>query len=93
MRGEPFELETDSPWPVSGFAYSRQPPAANQPGYVRLTLPLWVPAGLTAAMPCWWLIRRPWRRLPGLCTRCGYNLTGNVSGVCPECGTDRGAAT
>jgi hypothetical protein len=20
------------------------------------------------------------------CTRCGYNLTGNVSGVCPECG-------
>ncbi len=22
-----------------------------------------------------------------LCTRCGYNLTGSVSGVCPECGT------
>jgi hypothetical protein len=22
-----------------------------------------------------------------LCTRCGYNLTGNVSGRCPECGT------
>jgi hypothetical protein len=21
-----------------------------------------------------------------LCTRCGYNLTGNISGVCPECG-------
>lgn len=21
------------------------------------------------------------------CTTCGYNLTGNVSGVCPECGT------
>jgi len=20
------------------------------------------------------------------CTRCGYNLTGNVSGICPECG-------
>ena len=30
-------------------------------------------------------------RLPrpdrGLCRRCGYNLTGNASGVCPECGT------
>jgi hypothetical protein len=25
-------------------------------------------------------------RKPGHCTRCGYNLTGNVSGVCPECG-------
>jgi hypothetical protein len=23
----------------------------------------------------------------GLCWRCGYDLTGNVSGVCPECGT------
>jgi hypothetical protein len=22
-----------------------------------------------------------------LCGKCGYNLTGNVSGVCPECGT------
>lgn len=21
------------------------------------------------------------------CQKCGYNLTGNVSGVCPECGT------
>jgi hypothetical protein len=23
---------------------------------------------------------------PGICTGCGYDLTGNVSGVCPECG-------
>lgn len=27
------------------------------------------------------------RRLRGLCTQCEYDLTGNVSGVCPECGT------
>jgi predicted RNA-binding Zn-ribbon protein involved in translation (DUF1610 family) len=26
------------------------------------------------------------RLVPRLCTRCGYNLTGNVSGRCPECG-------
>ena len=26
------------------------------------------------------------RRAMGLCVRCGYDLTGNVSGVCPECG-------
>lgn len=26
------------------------------------------------------------RRQHGLCLVCGYNLTGNVSGVCPECG-------
>ena len=23
---------------------------------------------------------------PGHCQNCGYNLTGNVSGTCPECG-------
>lgn len=26
------------------------------------------------------------RYCPGRCDRCGYDLTGNVSGVCPECG-------
>lgn len=26
------------------------------------------------------------RRLEGSCIRCGYNLEGNLSGVCPECG-------
>jgi hypothetical protein len=31
---------------------------------------------------------RIWRRwgVVGVCLNCGYNLTGNVSGVCPECG-------
>jgi len=24
---------------------------------------------------------------PGFCSKCDYNLRGNVSGVCPECGT------
>ena len=24
---------------------------------------------------------------PNRCRECGYDLTGNVSGVCPECGT------
>lgn len=27
------------------------------------------------------------RAAKGLCTRCGYSLRGNVSGICPECGT------
>ena len=30
--------------------------------------------------------RCKWRTRRGLCPRCGYDLTGNVSGVCPECG-------
>jgi len=27
-----------------------------------------------------------WEHRDGICDRCGYNLTGNSSGVCPECG-------
>jgi hypothetical protein len=27
------------------------------------------------------------KRAAGLCAKCDYNLTGNVSGICPECGT------
>jgi hypothetical protein len=36
-----------------------------------------------------WLAIRARRRPaePGRCPRCDYDLTGNVSGVCPECGT------
>jgi hypothetical protein len=40
---------------------------------------------------CWWFSRRRNRErrssLHALCASCGYNLTGNVSGICPECGT------
>jgi hypothetical protein len=50
-------------------------------------------AFLFAAYPTAALIRGPMRRWKrrrnGLCINCGYNLTGNVSGVCPECGTPK----
>lgn len=29
----------------------------------------------------------------GHCLKCGYNLTGNVTGVCPECGTGHSGLT
>ncbi|HEY2588350.1 MAG TPA: AAA family ATPase [Tepidisphaeraceae bacterium] len=32
------------------------------------------------------------RAAAGLCARCGYDLRGNTSGVCPECGARRAAA-
>lgn len=32
-------------------------------------------------------VRRRRRRRRGLCTECGYDLTGNESGVCAECGS------
>src|SRR5262249_36280793 len=33
-----------------------------------------------------WLLDRR-RPLPGHCRKCNYDLTGNTSGVCPECRT------
>jgi hypothetical protein len=32
------------------------------------------------------VVRRYRRPKPGHCG-CGYNLTGNTTGICPECGT------
>jgi hypothetical protein len=48
-----------------------------------------------AALPCGWILILLARVLThyfgrsraGECRRCRYNLTSNVSGVCPECGT------
>ena len=34
------------------------------------------------------LLKNLYRVQPGFCKSCGYNLTGNISGVCPECGTN-----
>ncbi|MBP7748089.1 MAG: hypothetical protein KA383_18400 [Phycisphaerae bacterium] len=49
-------------------------------------IPLWVTFVACAAPTglMWWRDRL--RRRPGFCERCGYDLTGNVSGRCPECG-------
>jgi hypothetical protein len=50
-----------------------------------LELPLWMPFLLFATLAAIWLVRD--RRIPlGHCEQCGYNLTANVSGICPECG-------
>ena len=48
--------------------------------------------GLLGTYPAVVFIRRPFRRARrrrnGWCLACGYDLQGNVSGVCPECGKD-----
>jgi hypothetical protein len=55
-------------------------------GRFELLLPMWMPLLLTAGASAWlfWQDRR--RYLPGHCRACGYNLTGNTSGKCSECG-------
>ena len=50
-----------------------------------LFLPFWplvsVAIGVLAVA-----VRQLRHRAPGMCTECGYDLQGNVSGRCPECG-------
>jgi len=53
-------------------------------GHTRYT-PLWLLfAAAAAPTALLWVAGR--RMAPGCCRKCGYNLTGNVSGRCPECG-------
>ena len=54
-----------------------------------VAVPHWFAAAALALSPALWLQR--WRRERraariGHCPRCGYDLTANVSGTCPECG-------
>jgi len=58
---------------------------------LELTIAFWWPLGLFVVLTMILvytahpLRRRRWQR-EGRCLSCGYDLTGNVSGVCPECG-------
>ena len=53
-----------------------------------IEVPDWLIAALFLA-PLGWRIARARRSAPAdRCHACGYNLTGNVSGKCPECGRD-----
>jgi hypothetical protein len=48
------------------------------------------PTIIGSILPLIWLGRHGywrWRMQRGLCHACGYNLTANTSGICPECGT------
>lgn len=71
------------------------------PGMLLPTRPLWIGLAIDAAVYAvlWFAIvralayvrdwmRRHRRMRLGCCAHCGYDLKGNVSGVCPECGAE-----
>ncbi|MFH1746133.1 MAG: glycosyltransferase family 39 protein [Planctomycetota bacterium] len=88
-------------WRGGGWCIGTRPaPGGVDPSASGVVLPLWTSLGTThfLCLPLWpfvalpallaiWLWRRDRRRFPANhCQCCGYNLTGNQSGVCPECG-------
>ena len=89
-------------WRSSEVSYKTKMGRYVVGGFFRsLEVAIWIPLLLAAiptallwvipvapAMYVWLRDRR--RAPPGHCQKCGYNLTGNVSGVCPECGTSVG---
>ena len=57
-----------------------------------VAIPLWLSLLVAAALAVPWVKEQArWARslmnVHGTCTVCSYDLTGNTSGVCPECGT------
>ena len=76
-----------------GFEFNRTWSVPNPPPFVNLwsaRAPFWSFIFLFLTYPTIAFIRGPlrrWRRRRrGLCRKFGYNLTGNTTGVCSECG-------
>jgi hypothetical protein len=51
-----------------------------------LTVPLWLMLAILVGRMYFWATRKL-PPDPRFCPSCAYNLTGNTSGICPECGT------
>ena len=83
-----FRSQVNSAWP-------RWRPSVFRLGTsMTLSTPLWLVVVVFAAYPVIIFmqgsLQRLRRRRKGLCVTCEYDLTGNISGVCPECGTPIG---
>jgi hypothetical protein len=73
-----------------GFAAWNDPIGTHGEGEQGVMVPAWFLACVFAVLPLRWSFvtwRKRRRMKRGWCERCGYDLTCNVSGTCPECGT------
>ena len=82
-----IEASSEETTTMRTLAGTTRPIKTHKPSYI--ILPIWIPFLLllvpTALL--WWHDRR-YRFPSGHCNKCGYDLTGNVSGRCPEGGTE-----
>ena len=90
----PADFETTSFKYFLGFGYFSELEGGGAVRFDSYRMPLWFLAVVFLAYPAVALTGdlRRWQRRRrerhDLCLKCGYDLTGNVSGVCPECGTE-----
>lgn len=79
----------DWPSPMGPLGFYAGSNSLHIPFYMEnrrtLIIPLWLPFGLAAILPCLWTFRRT-RHRPGLCPTCSYDLRASPE-RCPECGT------
>lgn len=80
-----YSSNKNQPLCLSGFT-----PPFVVPIHRWLVIPLWLPmalwAGFIVGRRAINLQTGDARFVAGQCSDCGYDLTGNTSGVCPECG-------
>jgi hypothetical protein len=98
LSGTRFSFYSDSatpPWELRTYGWAGKlgfwvdtRPGAKGNSRIAIVVPTVVPVALSTVLPLAWGVRRIWKkRSKGSCPECSYNLTGNISGVCPECGT------
>jgi len=75
LLAEDWNLRVGLDWCPLAFDASRRPDLPWEAGAI----------GVAIGLIAFFVPRR--RPIAGFCASCGYNLTGNVSGVCSECGT------
>lgn len=75
---------------IGGRSSHLFPWKGGAPKLVLASIPMYIPFILLAGYPTIAFIRAPWRRYrrrkKGHCIKCAYDLTGNESRTCPECG-------
>ena len=75
---------------VFGELSIRTGSSRNQWRFVVVRLPLWAIVALLFCHPAVAFFRGPFlhrrRRTRNQCISCGYNRSGNTTGICPECG-------
>lgn len=68
-----------------GFTWRREFISRQNCMLYLVGIPMWSLVLVTGG-PCARLWYRDRRRAPERCAKCGYDLRGSVTGVCPECG-------